>query len=163
MSWPLLSDQTSGDRWSQPGDVMLHERTQPGVEIVPIDEDSVFESLEHQMAQQESEFADAVTRLRREFIFVNAAPVRSFLKAHRALASVLLEATAPLRECFGVDTPLALEIAFEDGPATAIYALAIWAGDASESRAALNRFDEIWWMDNLGKAGRRIVFDYELI
>jgi hypothetical protein len=51
----------------------------------------------------------------------------------------------------------------EDGPPTAIYALALWRGERKLARLALQRFDETWWLNNLKKAGGRIVFDYELV
>jgi hypothetical protein len=126
-------------------------------------QDSVFGNLERQLAQQESEFADAIAKLRSDFIFSNTGSVQAFLSTHRALASILLEAVDYLKDCFGPDTPLMLEIASDDGPARAIYALALWKKDRAESRAALKKFDEIWWMNNLRKAGGRIVFDYELL
>jgi hypothetical protein len=163
MNGLLDSNQTSDNTWSQPVHVMLHEHSQTGFSIDPLYQDSVFESLEQQMAQQESEFADAITKLKGEFIFTNAVPVQSFLQMHRGLASILLEAVAYLKDCFGPDTPLTLEIMSDESPVRVIYALALWKSDRAESRAALNRFDEIWWMNNLEKAGGRIVFDYELL
>jgi hypothetical protein len=163
MNGLLISNQTSGENWDQPVYVMLHERMQTGSSQPPISQDSIFENLENQMVQQESEFTDTLAKLRHEFIFSNVAPVQSFLTTHRALASILIEAVDYLKDCFGQDTPLALEIVSEEGPARAIYALALWKKDRAEARAALNRFDEIWWMRNLKKAGGRIVFDYELI
>jgi hypothetical protein len=163
MNGLLVSDQASGNDWSQPEGYMLHERSQPGFIQDARHQNSVFESLEEQMAQQESEFADTIARLRGEFIFTNPAPVQSFLRTHRALASVLLEAVGYLKECFGTDTPLALEIVSDEAPAALIYALALWEKDRQGSRDALSRFDETWWMNSQKKAGGRIVFDYELL
>jgi len=163
MNGMLVSNQTSGNDWGETAYAMLHELSQPGLSIDPSYQGSVFESLEREMAQQESEFVDTITKLRSKFIFTDSVSVQSFLRTHRALSSILLEAVSYLKDCFGPDTPLTLEIAFDEGPARAIYALALWKRDRAESRAALNRFDEIWWMDNLKKAGGRIVFDYELL
>jgi hypothetical protein len=163
MNGLLVPNQSTGDSWGNPAFSMLHERSQPGFSLDLVYQESDFENLERQMAQQEFEFADTLAKLRSEFIFTNAVPIQSFLKTHRVIASILLESVAYLKDCFGHDTPLALEIMSEDESTRSIYALALWKRDKAESRAALKKFDEIWWMSNLKKAGGRIVFDYELL
>ena len=149
--------------WGPSSQRMLHEGTQEHSSPELRYESSVFEDLEKQMAEQEAEFSATLENLKRQFIFTNIAPIEAFLRTHRALVYVLLEGVPYLKDCFGTETPLALEIMSDEGPSRSIYALALWRGERKESRAALHRFDEIWWMNNLKKAGGRIVFDYELL
>jgi hypothetical protein len=163
MSGQLVNDQTSGNNWAAPVSAMLHERTQGDLIQALRQQRSIFEDLERQMERQEAEFADTIATLKRNFIFTDVPSVEAFLKTHRMLVPILLEGMPYLKECFGEDTPLALEIVSDDGPPTAIYALALWREERVDARAALTRFDELWWLANLKRTGGRIVFDYELV
>jgi hypothetical protein len=163
MNGQLIHDQTSENNWGPPVFAMLHERAQADSIPEIRQQRSIFEDLERQMAQQEAEFADSLAILKQNFIFTDIAAVEAFLKAHRMLIPILLAGMPSMKECFGEDTPLALEIMSDDGPPTAIYALALWRGERTDARAALTRFDELWWLANLRRTGGRIVFDYELV
>jgi hypothetical protein len=163
MNGQLVFDQTSGNNWGSPIRSMLHERVQTGAGKMSASQASIFEDLERQMAEQEAEFAATLGSLIKNFIFNNPEPITAFLRTHRALAPILLESVPYLAECFGSDASFALEIMSDEGPPTAIYALVLWRWDRAVARAALQRFDEHWWMNNLKKAAGRIVFDYELL
>jgi hypothetical protein len=162
MNGQLVSNQLSGNDWGPPVRSMLHERVQTGA-TMSVDQASIFEDLERQMAEQEADFATTLSNLIKHFIFNNPEPITAFLKTHRALAPILLESAPYLAGCFGPDASFALEIMSDEGPPTAIYALVLWRGDRAAARTALQRFDEHWWMNNLKKAAGRIVFDYELL
>ena len=122
-----------------------------------------FTSLEAQMAEQEVSFTTSLADLTRSFILRDPEAVKAFLRENRALVSILLESLEYTTESFGEDVSLALEVMSEEGPPTAVYALALWPADPLGARIALRKFDELWWLGSARRAGGRIVFDYELI
>ena len=161
----LPDTQTSSNDWGPPIRFMLHERVQADTQnhTTRSYNHSMFQDMERQILFGEAEFQDTLDMLKSRFIFSNAEAVEDFLKTHRGLAAVLLEAAPYMAKAFGEETPLALEIMPEDGLPRTIYALAIWRGERTESRNALKSFDDSWLMRNLKRASGRIVFDYELI
>jgi hypothetical protein len=161
----LLDSQTSSNNWGLAAQSMLHECIQADTQRRTnwSYDHSMFKDMERQILFGETEFQDTLDMLKSRFIFSNAEAVKDFLKTHRGLAAVLLEAAPYMAKAFGEKTPLALEIMPEDGLPHTIYALAMWRGECARSRNALNNFDESWLMRNLKKAAGRIVFDYELI
>jgi hypothetical protein len=160
-----IDNQTSSNNWGPP-DLITRSR---GLWFLPElvrgawAGTSIFKDMEHQILFVDTEFQNSLDILKSRFIFNNAEAVEDFLRNHRGLASVLLEAAPHMKKAFGEETPLALEIMQEDGSPRVIYALARWRGGRAESRNALNSFDESWLMSNLKKSAGRIVFDYELI
>ena len=163
MNTQLLEAQQTRAVWETPSHAMLHERHQDGMLPVKAIQKSFFEDLECQMAVQEQEFNASLTMLRKNFIFKTGDAVTAFLKTHRTLIPILLEATTYLAHFFGADVPLALEIISDDGPPASINALALFHGNSIDARAALDLFDKAWWMANMRKASGRIVFDYDLV
>jgi hypothetical protein len=163
MNGQLVEDQTPGSSWVRAIAPMLHERMQVGPLPELCEQAMIFEELESQMARQESEFFDTLSALKRLFIFADPAPVEQLLKTHRSLAPILIESASHLKDCFGDGIPFTLDIMPDEGPPRVVYVLALWRGESVVARAALLRFDELWWMENLRRAGGRIVFDYELI
>ena len=163
MNTQMLETQPTRAVWKPSSHVMLHERRQGGLLPVKPVQKSIFEDLERQMAVQEEEFNASLTMLRKSFIFKNEEAIGTFLRTHRTLIPILLEATIHMAHFFGADAPLALEIVSDDGPPTSINALALFHGDSADARAALNLFDGVWWMANMRKANGRIVFDYDLV
>ena len=86
--------------------------------------------------------------------------VTAFLRANRTAAPLLIEAFPHMSRAFA-DTPILLDLMSEEESQT-INALALWWGKRDEARAALRKFDDEWWLDNIGKANGRIVFDYQI-
>jgi hypothetical protein len=86
--------------------------------------------------------------------------VAKFLSSHRSLPHVLNEAVPHLKKFFGEDVVVNLEVSDEeDGPQT-LYAVVIWRGTVEAAEAALERFDDSWWLDNSMKTD--LTFTYEL-
>lgn len=163
MNAQLLETQPIRNIWATPSHAMLHEGHQRGGPPTAAIQKSIFDDLEHQMAAQEEEFAASITMLRKRFIFKSGETVGAFLRTHRTLIPILLEATLHLAYFFGADVPLALEVMSDDGPPNSINALALFNGDSTNARVALDSFDEAWWIANMRKASGRIVFDYDLV
>lgn len=124
---------------------------------------SVLTDLERQMAQFSAEEEEDFKRLRKEYVLVDGSVVEAFLRAHRSLLEVLLDAVTQLRACFGADCVLQLRLGNEEGDAsTVVCGFVQWTKSAEIARAALDAFDESWWIKNVGRAAGRVVFDYEL-
>lgn len=159
----LGNDQTSGNDWGPRGDARVYHRQKPSPAIPGRVQLSELSDLENQMREYEAEFKRLLTELSTFFVFTDSDAVCSFLRTHRFVVPILLDGAPYLRKSFGDGVPLALEVVSDDGPPTAINALAVWRGDSAEARAALGAFDEAWWLRNLRGTGGRIVFDVELV
>lgn len=157
-----LAEQTSGMNWGVAPGLMAHEYSQQvavwerGISV------SALPELEEQMRTFARTREEELAKLRKLYVFWDADQVEEFLRTHRALTEIFLEAVIPLRECFGIDAPLALDVTWEEGPPKVIYGLVVWRGERTAARAALRRFDESWWIDNSRRSAGKIVFDYEL-
>jgi hypothetical protein len=121
------------------------------------------EGLETQMAEHEAAFSENIKALKNSFIFSDPSEVEAFIRNHRAVVSILLEAAPVMKESFGANVPLALDVTSEDGPPRFVYALGMWEGESDQARTALEAFEEKWGVANSRKAGGRIVFDYQLV
>jgi len=125
--------------------------------------DRLLTKYEHQMVQFTQTQEQELTKLRIEYVFDETHRVEVFLKEHRALLEILLDAVIPLRGCFGKDVVLQLQVGWDEGAPKTIYGVVIWKNDLASARTALKKFDETWWLDNSKRASGRIVFDYELV
>ena len=159
-------DQAAGNSWIQQTLPMLHETISPDLTrlVTPSSSaNSLFDAFEKQMHAGEAEFSNNLKALREKYIFSYVEAVESFIRTHRVIAPLLIEAAPQFASAFGGEAPLTLEIMSDDEPPHSIYALAIWKGDATNARAALRTFDEGWLGRNFEAVGGRVVFDYELI
>jgi hypothetical protein len=158
-------DQVAGNDWSNPSHPMMHEliATDFTGDVDFSSANSMFDDLELQMRASEAEFSDKIKILRGEYVFNNVEAVEYFVRSHRMVAPLLIEAAPRLAATFGSRTALALEVLPDEETPYSIYALALWDGDGAEARNALHVFDEDWLGRNLQAINGRIVFDYELI
>src|ERR1035437_7053999 len=113
----LLDTQTSSNNWGPHVQSMLHERVQADTQKSAIwsYDHSMFKDMERRILLVEPEFKDTLDILKRTFILSNVEAVEDFLKTHRGVASVLLEAAPYRAKACGEETPLALEIMPGDG------------------------------------------------
>lgn len=126
-------------------------------------ESSLIKGLEAQMTSFSAKEEDDFERLRKEYVLVNASIVEVLLRNHRSLIDLLLEAVVHLRASFGTDAVIQLRLGFDEGDEPNIVCgIVQWTRDSQAARAALDAFDDSWWMNNVGKAFGRVVFDYEL-
>ena len=81
-----------------------------------------------------------------------------------AVRALVVEAATQLRSVFGRSAGFALE-RFDDPeaeePTTQLYLLVCTSEELSDAMAALRRFDEQWWIDNVPRAQGRLVIDLE--
>jgi hypothetical protein len=158
-------DQAAGNSWGNPPHLMLHEiiAVDPTRDIDFSYSNSMFDDMERQIRASEAEFSESIKELREKYVFKNAEAVEYFVKMHRTVAPLLIEAAPQFAAAFGNQAPIALEILPGDETPHSIYALTIWNRDSAEARAALHIFDEGWLAKNFQAINGRIVFDYELI
>lgn len=126
--------------------------------------------FERQVAQQEKQQAAyryeeqqrELDNLRREYVFSDPSSVRAFLREHRALPVVLLDAVPWLKTSFGADATLQLQLMLEEDEPTSLCGLVLWTGSLASAQMALHEFDESWWLRNCQRASGNLIFDYEL-
>ncbi len=78
----------------------------------------------------------------------------AFLQEHPDVRALMLEAGAKLREYFGAETEFAVEV-FRDPEipmARAELYLLVKVQTGDSARETMNRFDDDWWLDNMGRA-----------
>jgi hypothetical protein len=117
---------------------------------------------ESQMVEFFQEHEGQLHLLRREYVFDPADGVRLFLRDHRALPEILVEAAIELRRCFGNGVVLLLQVLEDEGAPVTIYGIVLWKDSLDSARAALQNFDETWWISTSRRASGSIVFDYQL-
>jgi hypothetical protein len=142
---------------------MLHENLD--AQISPNINDrlpeAILADLDHQMDEHDKEFNSSLETLRSIYMFSDHDVVQSYLKSNRTVVPVLIEAFPYMSRAFS-GSPLLLDVMTEDGTPRTINALALWWGKREDARTALRSFDDSWWLDNIGKANGRIVFDYQI-
>jgi len=162
MNGQLVYDQTSGDNWGVLPKVMLHEQMQSHLIPPPHEHASVFDDLEFQMAQQEAEHTDFVLEIAKCYVLPSDSSVIDFLKAHRVLPQLLIEAVPHLQKRFG-NTVFALRATSDEYGWETLYVDARWPGNAADVLAAIDRFEDDWWIANSHVASGALNFTYRLI
>jgi hypothetical protein len=124
---------------------------------------SILNDLENQMARFSAVEIEDLKKLRQEYVLVDGSSIETFIRSHRSLLEVLLDAVVQMRSCFGRDCILHLRMGSEDGDApNVVCGFVRWTKDLESARAALDAFDESWWINNVRRGSGRVVFDYEL-
>jgi hypothetical protein len=103
-----------------------------------------------------------IDRLKRSYGFPQDDSVTVFLAHHRALPVVLLSAVPHLREAFGPEGIFNLEVSTDDDGSQTLYAVAVWHDTVQTAAAALERFEESWWLDHMVANTADLAFTYEL-
>jgi len=123
----------------------------------------VVQQMERQMETHRREQDDAISKLKQLYVLVNPDQVTSFLNYHQSLPHLLLEAAPQIGDSFGIDTLIKLELSeIGDEPAT-LRATVLWPGSVEDGNAALNAFDQNYWIANCNKASGKLVIDRELV
>jgi hypothetical protein len=80
--------------------------------------------------------------------------VERFLKSNAFLVELLGEAIPKIRECFGSETKVQLELVKEpdNNPSRLIYARILTTLKPKDALAIRSRFDEEWWFDAVPRA-----------
>lgn len=165
MSGHQNMDQAAGNDWTNPVHVMPHEFiTADSTRDIEFSyANSMFQDLESRRRTDEVKFQENLGLLREKYVFKDPAAIEFFIRNHRMVVPLLIEASSHLAVAFHNRAPLALEIMPDEETPHSIYVLAVWNFDADDARAALRTFDESWLLGNLQFINGRIVFDYELV
>lgn len=97
--------------------------------------------------------------------FRDADRVRAFLHKHPEVIPPLLEAPAVVKRHFGASTQLVLEL-LHDPEADAhkqLFALTQTNLEPEAALAALDRFDQEWWLDALPRVNCHLTFSPEYV
>jgi hypothetical protein len=101
-----------------------------------------------------------IDELKTKYVFRNEDAITQHIARHRATPAVLLNALPALRKHFGEDVVFNLEAVREDHDSTSLYAIVVWRGLTEGAEAALEDFDEHWWLNQPSQPG--LTFTYEL-
>ena len=156
--------QVSGNRWARYSSAMLHQDSQESrVPPQPPQGLEVPDALEQQMRDLAVQHEATLREVRRHFVLPSNSSVATFLTEHRTLSQILLEASRPLRECFGAETVFNLRAPTDESGSRTLYAVTMWPGSLREVREALAKFDDRWWVARSQQASGRLIFTYELV
>jgi hypothetical protein len=122
----------------------------PIYEYQPLDRDAI-------------EFESEIHRMLSPYFLVQPEQVVEFVREHRALPTLLQEAAPKLKESFGADTILKLELGANGDEGSVLRLLAMWPGSLASANAALQAFDESFWIANCARASGYLVIDRELV
>lgn len=91
--------------------------------------------------------------------------IENFILKNDFLFNILKEARIQIRKVFGENTRLALKISSELEPISSeeLWILILTELTAKEAFPLLEKFDENWWLDNLGKANAKLNIRLEYI
>jgi len=107
-----------------------------------------------------SQFSAEMESIKAEYVLRNEPAIAYFFSTHRTAATFLSSADGELKKSFGDDVVLSLEALAEENESSTLYAIAVWRGSAERAEAALEDFDERWWLNQPLHPG--ITFTYEL-
>lgn len=120
-------------------------------------------SLKDELAPFAADDENLITRVKRSYVLVDESSVTDYLRSHRNLPPVLLEAVPAIERCFGSEAVTQLRVSVDSLGDQFLYAVVIWPGAAIEVRAALERFDNEWWLDHSELTSGYLTFTYELV
>lgn len=101
-----------------------------------------------------------IESIKAEYVLRNEPAIADFFSTHRTACPFLSRALPELKQSFGDNVVFNLEALTEDNDLSTLYAIAIWRGPAEQADAALEDFDERWWLNQVPHPG--ITFTYEL-
>ena len=160
----VLDSQTSGNDWSRPSPAMLFQVFQePAPSAASKRHSLIFNDFEQQMAQFEVDHQAILAEVQKSYVLPEDSPVRGFFKSHRTIPQLLTQAAPRLKEYFGVGTVFTLRATVDEYGSQTLYAVVKWPGDVRAVRAALENFDEHWWIANSRQAAGDLTFTYELV
>lgn len=160
----VLDNQTSGNDWDIPIQAMLHEHRQNVPTEIPVTHRqlSSIRDIEAQMQQFEMDYQAAVAEVRKLYVLPNDSSVLDFLKDHRALPQLLIDAAPKLKRYFS-DTVFTLRATSDEYGWQNLYADAMWSGDARDAVQLLDQFEDEWWIPNCRPARGALTFTYRLV
>jgi hypothetical protein len=165
MNAAYLERQISGNQWPQAVPIMLHQTRRETTPLLPEPKDgaAILDDLEKQMETFEAARDATLNELRKSFVMPGDPSVVTFLREHRTVPQILLEAANQLKACFGTEAVFHLRAPIDESGSRTLYAVAMWPGKLQDVRNALAKFDNDWWMARAGQAAGYLTFTYELV
>jgi hypothetical protein len=162
-----LASQTVGQFW-QGEESLVPQMVLRGPSSSSLEDNSSFSGdflrdIEHQLESDRIEFELEINSLKRSYVLVKPEQVIQYIRDHRTLPSLLNEAAPKLKECFGADTVIQLELGSAGDESPTLRVLAMWPGSLASANAALRAFDESFWIANCDRASGNLVIDRELV
>jgi hypothetical protein len=122
----------------------------PTYEYQPLDRDAIA-------------FESETNRMLSPYFLAQPDQIVAYVREHSALPALLHEAAPKLKESFGSDTILKLELGTDGDEGSVLRLLAMWPGSLASANAALKNFDESFWIANCDRASGGLVIDRELV
>jgi hypothetical protein len=122
----------------------------PTYEYPPLDRDSI-------------ELESEINSMLSPYFLAQPEQIVDYVREHSALPALLHEAAPKLKESFGADTILKLELGANGDEGSVLRVLAMWPGSLASANAALKNFDESFWIANCDRASGYLVVDRELV
>jgi len=124
-----------------------------------------FEILKtHRLFHHSQKVMDAdIDQLKAAYAFRSAHLVKAFLTNHPSISATLTAAVPHLKEHFGSERILNLEVTADDDSFQTLYAIVVWDNTVASAARALEGFTENWWLDHMTPATSDLAFTYELI
>lgn len=159
----VFDSQTSGNEWSIPIHVMLHESMQDiPASAQPTRERSFLADIEQQMEVFDKEYRAALAEVRKLYVLPADASVLEFLSNHRAVPQLLIDAVPYLRKYFD-GSVFSLRATSDEYGWEDLYVDVMWPGGAREVLQRLDRFEDEWWVANCRTARGALTFTYRLV
>jgi hypothetical protein len=118
--------------------------------------------LRSQITRSEEEKTEFAGKLGNLYVIHDEPSVLNYLRTHRRIPQLLVEAIAQLRLYFG-NPPISLSTKTDENGWEMLYAAVQWSGAPKRALAALDRFDDAWWLANSDPASTDLTFTYELV
>jgi hypothetical protein len=159
-----LGSQVSGNTWSYtPTPMVYQELQEAAVCEEPREQRDILRDLERQMAAFEADHEAALTEVRKQYVLPVDSSVVKFLREHRTIPQLLVLAAPQLKLHFGAATVFTLRAPIDESGSRTLYAVAMWPGSVGDAKAALDKFDDTWWIANSREALGNLYFTYELV
>src|ERR1700722_15948949 len=101
-----------------------------------------------------------ISSIKAEYVLRNEPAIVDFFSTHRTVSPFLSRAFPELKRAFGENVVFNLEVLPDYNDLSTLYAKAIWRGPAEEANAALEDFDQRWWLNQSPQSA--VTFTYEL-
>lgn len=104
-----------------------------------------------------------ISSLRKRYEFRNDATVEDYLEENPSLRNLLIEAHNKIREYFGSDTPVALDVLREPDAKNGgrLFVLILTTLRPKEALSRLDELDRGWWLGALSQARGKVTIDID--
>jgi hypothetical protein len=163
MTGLLENRQTSWNNWETSGTARMYHRQKPAPEPpsgrVQL---SDLADLDSQVLRFEAQHDQLMGEIRRLYVMADERSVADYLRSHRRVPQLLVDAVPSLRRFFE-NAPISLLAKSDENGWDMLYATVQWPGEPQDALAALDRFDDAWWLANSYPAGTTLTFTYKLV